>query len=401
VATDDLSAPLGQQTIQKKKRAVIATAIPVAIAGVLGLSLLGFAGWAMMADDPLGGEPMALVHADLSADNAGKPSEDAKAPKVVPGTPDPDRAPGAPAEAKPVPPPGSKTVTIIDGSSGKREDVFVPGTGEAKTPALDERVSEPSRHGLLPKVAQDGTRPADVFARPVKPLDGKPNAPRIAILVGGLGIGATATSEAIRKLPGPVTLAFGPYGGDLDRQVARAREAEHEVLLQVPMEPADYPDNDPGPQTLLTSLDASQNIDRLQWQMSRFQGYVGLTNLMGARFSANEAALAPVLRETAKRGLLFVDDGSSPRSLASQIAGANNLAYAKADVILDNVPTGADIDRALARLEAVAHERGVAIGVASALPVTVERLVKWSKTAASRGVLLVPISAAVPKPRSS
>ena len=33
--------------------------------------------------------------------------------------------------------------------------------------------------------------------------------------------------------------------------VARAREAGHEVLLEVPMEPFDYPDNDPGPQTLL------------------------------------------------------------------------------------------------------------------------------------------------------
>ena len=98
------------------------------------------------------------------------------------------------------------------------------------------------------------------------------------------------------------------------------------------MEPFDYPDNDPGPQTLLTSLDAEQNIDRLHWLMSRFQGYVGIANYMGARFTASEQALAPVLRETAKRGLIYFDDGSSPRSLAGQIAGANNLAFAKADV---------------------------------------------------------------------
>ena len=132
------------------------------------------------------------------------------------------------------------------------------------------------------------------------------------------------------------------------------------------MEPFDYPDNDPGPQTLLTSLDAGQNIDRLHWLMSRFQGYVGIANLMGARFTASEPALAPVLREAGKRGLLYLDDGSSQRSLASQIAGANNLAFAKADVVIDAVPTVADVDRALGRLETMARERGIAVGMASA-----------------------------------
>ena len=131
------------------------------------------------------------------------------------------------------------------------------------------------------------------------------------------------------------------------------------------MEPFDYPDNDPGPQTLLTTLAAEQNLDRLHWLMSRFQGYVGITNYMGARFTATEQALAPVLRETAKRGLIYFDDGASPRSLAGQIAGANNLPFAKADVVIDAVPTPVEIDRALARLEAMARERGIAVGIAS------------------------------------
>ena len=110
-----------------------------------------------------------------------------------------------------------------------------------------------------------------------------------------------------------------------------------------------------GPQTLLSSLSGEQNVDRMQWLMSRFQGYVGVTNQMGARFTASEASLAPVLRETAKRGLIYVDDGSSTRSLASQIAGANKVPFAKADVIIDTVPTIAEIDKALVRLETIAR----------------------------------------------
>ena len=174
---------------------------------------------------------------------------------------------------------------------------------------------------------------------------------------------------------------------DLERQAARARDGGHEVLLQVPMEPFDYPDNDPGPQTLLTSLDAAQNVDRLQWLMSRFQGYVGIANYMGARFTASEQALAPVLRETAKRGLIYVDDGSSPRSLASQIAGANNLAFAKADLMLDAVPTaGRGRPRAGSARGAWRASAASRSAWPSALPVSIERIAQMGEGSGSRGV---------------
>jgi polysaccharide deacetylase 2 family uncharacterized protein YibQ len=230
-----------------------------------------------------------------------------------------------------------------------------------------------------------------VYARPPAPASAA--SARIAIVVVGLGIGAASTAEALGTLPAAVTFAFAPYGAELDRLVARARSEGHEVLLQVPMEPFDYPENDPGPQTLLTSLSPEQNLDRLHWLMSRSQGYVGLTNYMGARFTANEAALAPVLREAAKRGLLFLDDGSSQRSLAGQIAGANNLPFAKANVVLDAVPSRTELDRALARLETAARQTGAAVGIAAASPSVIERLARWSRDAEARGFAVVPISA--------
>jgi hypothetical protein len=135
--------------------------------------------------------------------------------------------------------------------------------------------------------------------------------------------------------------------------------------------------------------------------MSRFQGYVGVVNVMGNRFTASERALAPVLNEIAKRGLIFLDDGNSPRSLASQIAGANSVPFAKVEVVLDAVPTPASIDRALTRLEAMARERGVAVGMASAAPAAIERIAQWAKAAEGRGLVLVPISTIAIKPKAS
>jgi polysaccharide deacetylase 2 family uncharacterized protein YibQ len=399
VAADDLSAPLGQDRRPKQRRA-LPIAIPRLAVGVLSLFVILIAGWAVIVDDPFGGEPIAVVRTDLgTAPNAGGKSEQASAhPAGLP----PNRSDSPPpGEATPSGVPVGKTVTIIDGTSGKRRDIVIGGPTDDKSTGIDPRLTETSRHGPLPKVGQDGSRVSEIYARPVKVIAGKPNAPRIAIVVGGLGIGGTATADALSKLPGPVTFALAPYGGNLEQIAARARGDGHELLLQVPMEPFDYPDNDPGPQTLLTSLDAGQNIDRLQWLMARFQGYVGIANAMGARFTASEPSLAPVLREAAQRGLLYLDDGSSQRSVAGQIAGAHNLPFAKTDLVIDAVPTPAEVDRALGRLETMARERGVAVGVASALPVSIERIAKWAKAAEGRGVLLVPISAVSNKAKST
>jgi polysaccharide deacetylase 2 family uncharacterized protein YibQ len=386
---DELDKPLGQDTKTKPRRFQIPVTVPQVIAGVLGLFIATFAGWALVASDPLGGEPM--IVASLV------PGESAL-PAVKTG-------PQALSKVQTAPPPlapagAQHTVTIIDGSTGKRVEVPIAAPQDKGT-RPEQRLLEATRHGAIPKIGPDGVRPADAYARPLKATPNKPDAPRIAIVITGLGVSASATQTALSKLPGPVTFAFGPYGAEVDKLVARARSDGHEVLLQLPMEPFDYPDNDPGPQTLLVSLTAEQNLDRLHWLMSRFQGYVGLSNFMGGRFTASEPALTPVLREAGKRGLVYVDDGSSQRSLAGQIASANNLPFAKGELAIDAVPTPQNIDRALARLEAMARERGIVVGVASALPASIDRIAAWAKAAESRGIVLVPITAVAAKPKSS
>jgi polysaccharide deacetylase 2 family uncharacterized protein YibQ len=392
---DELDTPLGQDTKKKPWRFKIPVAVPQVIAGLLGLCIMTFAGWAVVANNPLGGEPM--IVASSIPTNATLPvvtSAPAQAPNKYDGPPSaPDLASVPPASA------GTNTITIIDGSTGKRQVVPIAAPQGGRTPP-EQQLLEATRHGAIPKIGPEGKRPSEIYARVAK-LTGKPNSPRIAIVINGLGVGGTATQSAMSKLPGPVTFAFGPHGFEIDRTVAKARSDGHEVLLQIPMEPFDYPDNDPGPQTLLVSLTPEQNVDRLHWLMSRFQGYVGLSNFMGARFTASEPALAPVLKEAAQRGLIYVDDGSSHRSLAGQIASANNLTFAKAEIVIDATPTPPHIDRALAKLEQLAKERGVAVGIASALPASIDRIAVWAKAVESRGFVLVPISAVAAKPNAS
>jgi uncharacterized protein len=415
VATDDLNAPLGLKKKQAGFRPPPYTAL--ATAGLLGVFIATFAIWALSNNDPLGGEPMVTVAVDRTADDGAaaqrKPLAATKAesrPTVRNAMPaDSDGHPKAPSREQ-VPdkaenPPQEKvagrneqTVTIIDGKSGARQEVKIPSSAEPAIIATDPQLMEMTRNGPIPRIGPDGQRAALAYA---KPVTAKPNSPQIAIVITGLGVSASGTADAINKLPGPITFAFAPYGVDLERVAGKARGLGHELLLQVPMEPFDYPENDPGPQTLTTSLSPEQNIERLQWAMSRFQGYVGVSNYMGARFTASEASFLPIIREISKRGLIFVDDGSSPRSLASQIAGGSSLAFAKSNLVLDTVPSAVEIDRALVRLEGMARENGMAVAFAAALPVTIERIAIWARTAENRGFTLAPITAAAARAKSS
>ena len=389
MAPDDLNAPLGQ-TKPKPRRSIGA---PQILAAVLACSGAVVAGWAALVKDPLGGEPVVIVSAKPAPDDAGRRHDGAAAQPDAPRTPT--------VAEKPALPPGAKTITIIDGSSGARQEVIVPGKPDKRSSLApsDQNLLEPTKFGAIPKIGADGARAAQAYAKPRTLNPAVKDFPRIGIVITGLGISASGTADAF-ALPASATFAIAPYAADIEKLSDRARAEGHEVLLQVPMEPYDYPDNDPGPQTLLTSLTSEQNVERLHWLMGRFQGYVGVIGSMGARFTASEQALKPVLDDAARRGLMYVDDGASARSTAGQIAGAQNMPFAKADVVIDSTPSPQEIDRALTRLELVARDNGTAVGIANAQPPVVARIAAWAKQVESRGFVLVPISmlAQGPKP---
>ncbi len=254
----------------------------------------------------------------------------------------------------------------------------------------DPRLIEQTRFGLLPRIGSDGSRPSQVYARPASAVEG----PRVAILVTGLGVSQSATVDAIARLPEAVSLAFGPYGADLERLVGQARDAGHEVMLQVPMEPFDNPDNDPGPHKLIPRAPVQENLQRLHWVMGRFTGYTGLVNTAGARLVGDETAFGPIRSEIAGRGLIFLDDSSPARTnMAPGTQGPTDGSR----ILLDSVPRAEAIDHELERLESLARERGVAIATAGPGPISVERIARWAKTLAGKNIHLVPVSNAFEK----
>ncbi|PII38329.1 polysaccharide deacetylase [Sinorhizobium meliloti CCBAU 01290] len=207
---------------------------------------------------------------------------------------------------------------------------------------------------------------------------------RIAIVVGGLGLNQTGTQRAIRDLPPEVTLAFAAAGNSLQRWMQEARRDGHEILLQVPMEPFDYATNDPGPHALRVSSDAGKNLAELHRSMGQITNYTGVMNYLGGRFLSNADALEPVMRDLGKRGLLFLDDGTSAQSLSGTLAGAFDVPHGFADLVLDGELSRNAVLRRLDELERIARRNGTAIGVASAFDESVAAIAEWIEEAGGR-----------------
>ena len=261
-------------------------------------------------------------------------------------------------------------------------------------PHVEPALVEPSAAGPLPRVAPDGRSPMQAYARPFEPGETRP---RLALVVGGLGLNASLTEQAIAALPPTTGLAFSPYAPRARPLIEQARARGFETLLALPMEPQGFPLNDPGDRALLTGLPPGENLARLDWLLARFPGHVGAIGALGSMRGERYATLSE-LYETmqgvlARRGLLFLDarPGAPPpaRAVGRSI-----------DLVVDEPATRAEIDARLLALERLARERGSALGyVGEASPVAVARIAAWAAEAPGRGIILAPPSALVRPPR--
>lgn len=397
---DELNKPLSSKpkAVRKSKVKLPRISLAKLFYGLSALIGAGFIGVITFVKDPMGGQPFVVstivreraVEAVVETPNTAVKQTDTQNT----AQPRKNTATATDLETE------AGVIVVRSGGESAPNSVVIKVSEPVAiklNPSPDQRISERSRYGTLPKIGANGAKAMEIYARPVTTTlsSGQQPMGRIAIVVGGLGISPNVTQDAIARLMPAITLAFAPYGADLERYVARARDDGHEVMLQIPMEPFDYPDSDPGPHTLTVTAKPQENSDKLQWVMGRFSGYVGVMNYMGAKITADKTALQPIVREIGQRGLFLIDDGTSPRSNAVSVAQGEQTPAAKAEVVIDAVARGDVIDKELARLETLAREKGVVIANASALPITIERLSKWSQSLESKGILLIPVSAAV------
>lgn len=398
VLKPDLEKPLTGRPARAGRTAPSAAPRHAGIAlGVLafaGAAWLGTANWAGFANP----EPPAAPSAPDAQTTGTVPAEAAPGDPARPNEISRTQTDGGAMVIKVKPPSGSDGGSnaggdLPDGIDGNGSIIVRDPAQLNQTAALAHvprpELLEKDGERRLPRRAEDGTRPFDAYARSWSGAAG----PRIAIIITGLGLSQTGTQSAIQKLPGEVSLAFASEGNSIDRWMQAARRDGHEILLQVPMEPFDYPAVSPGRMTLEAAASADANSERLHWALGRTTNYVGVMNHMGARFTAEDAAMQPVMAELSARGLGFLDDGSSARSRARANAESAGVPFAQADLTIDADREAGAILAKLNELEQIARAQGSAIGIGAAFNETVGAVTQWMNAARTRGIEFVPVTA--------
>jgi len=292
--------------------------------------------------------------------------------------------PDAPAVAAAVPssPPAPPPTPTIPRQLSKSTDVEL-----RQAPA--KPVLPPASQAPTPESAKDA--PAwRRFAAVHGPVLGRR---MIAVIIDDMGLDRKNSARAMR-LPGPLTMSFLTYARSVKAQAAAARKAGHEIMIHVPME-ADDSGTYAGPKAIRRGLSEKELARRLDWALSRLDRYVGINNHMGSGFTADAPGMALVLAEIRRRGLLFIDSRTSPRSVGAAVARRLAVPFAARDVFLDDGPSGGSIEEKLKELEQAASANGYAIAIGHPREATLSALETWLPTLASRGFVLVPVSAVV------
>ncbi|QRY67309.1 divergent polysaccharide deacetylase family protein [Ensifer sp. PDNC004] len=401
----DLNAPLGQNRRAKPaSKRNPRRLLGFSLAGLCIAAVIGLSAWNTLSPDGLRRDPASPV---ATAEKAKSPGDKASNPEsgrtgVGSGTMTPGTAYSGADVERTLTDDGSTVTTFSPrGRDGKGPALINVGPIRGQDPRMaampNDDLLEESPAGRLPTIGPDGLRPLDQYARPWSGARGT----RIALVVGGLGLSQTGTQKAIRDLPGEVTLGFATAGNSLQRWMQEARRSGHEILLQLPMEPFDYPANDPGPNALRVGLSEKKNLAELHRNLAEITNYTGVMNYLGGRFLSDADALEPVMRDLGKRGLLFLDDGTSAQSLSGKLAGAFDVPHGFADLTLDSELSRGAILRKLDELERIARRNGTAIGVASAFDESVGAIASWVSEAQARGIEIVGVSALVKDPQQN
>jgi uncharacterized protein len=287
----------------------------------------------------------------------------------------PARDPGVARIELPLPLEYARHVPAADSPSDAAKDV------ERIRP--DRALLEDGPFGPLPRIAPDGRRPFLAYALPFNLQDKRP---KVAVLLVGLGLQRKLVDAAL-TLPLPIGLQFSPYAPDLPAMVARARAAGHEVLLELPWEPAENTASDPGHHTVLDA-GVDEHLKRLDWALAQASGYFALAG--DAPGSPGDDQAEAILDVLARRGLALIELGDNR---LAPVAAAAGLPYATARHTIDQDPSVPAIDHALAALEAEALAAGSALGVARGHPAALDRLRRWAATLEPKGLVLAPVSA--------
>jgi polysaccharide deacetylase 2 family uncharacterized protein YibQ len=266
--------------------------------------------------------------------------------------------------------------------------------GQKPATVEDKPRAQPAPQVAAAASTQQPQQQLPTWQRNAVPFHDLRSRPLIAIVIDDVGIDRPHSKRAW-ELPGPLTLSFLPYARGLREQAKAAHAHGQELMLHLPMEPGGVAD--PGPNALKVSLSDAELKARVTAALDSFDGYVGVNNHMGSRFTAYRPGMEIVLKQFRARGLLFLDSRTTPSTVGDQVAQELGVPSVARNVFLDDDEALGAVKRQLAETEAVARRQGFAVAIGHPHPATLQALAEWLPGVSAKGFALAPVSAVLRK----
>ena len=186
--------------------------------------------------------------------------------------------------------------------------------------------------------------------------------PAVALIIDDLGYDKKIAKK-FAQLDVIMTFSILPHSPFQERIAKLARSKGLEVMIHMPMEPVEYPQVDPGPGTLLTSMSPDELITQLDHNLDSLPDVKGINNHMGSRITAESAQMYQIFSVLKKRGLFFIDSRTTAESLGEPSARLFKVPFARRDVFIDHHVKADFIRMQIEELIRVAQKNGKAVGI--------------------------------------
>lgn len=202
-------------------------------------------------------------------------------------------------------------------------------------------------------------QPPAQSAQPVPP-PATPPAPRLAIVVDGLGYEPSRDAEWL-KLPARITVAVLPFGPSSRNVAESARARGWGVILHVPMEP-ESPASD---RTERFRIRRGMSADEMETLLTRMaEGLpqaTGASNHMGSAVTADPEAMAAYVSVLKKKGYFLLDSVTTSKSVALEAALQGGIPAVRRDAFLDAGMNREQMRSQWNRAISIARERGTVV----------------------------------------
>jgi len=231
-----------------------------------------------------------------------------------------------------------------------------PAAQRKSLPAVKEPIAKIPTFEIYPKQEIPPEK------KPPKPPPDKKQLPMVAIIFDDLGYD-TKFAQKLSELHAAVTFSILPHSPFQDRIARLAKDKGLDIMLHLPMEPIEYPNVNPGPGTLLTTMTPDQLIQQLEENLKAVPYIKGVNNHMGSRMTAESSQMYQIFSILKQKGLYFIDSRTTAQTLCKPSARLFQIPFAQRDVFLDHVEEADFVRKQIKELIRVARRNGYAVGI--------------------------------------